>query len=43
MNPAPTLARTSLIGIRNPDGAPLADGSAENDKCVFAMQMGSTS
>ncbi len=38
--PAPTDARTSLTGRRQPVGAPFSDGSEEIDKCVLAMQIG---
>ena len=31
-NPAPTLALTSRIGRVNPVGAPLSEGSCDNDK-----------
>mmetsp|Transcript_15187 Transcript_15187/g.37831 ORF Transcript_15187/g.37831 Transcript_15187/m.37831 type:complete len:484 (-) Transcript_15187:508-1959(-) len=38
--PAPTDARTSLMGRVKPEGAPLALGSWLNEYCVLAMQMG---
>ena len=38
--PAPTLALTSRIGRVNPVGAPFREGSCDNDKCVFAIQIG---
>ena len=40
MNPAPILALASLIGRVKPVGAPFNDGSCDNDKCVFAIQIG---
>jgi hypothetical protein len=39
-NPAPTEARTSRTGSRQPVGAPLSDGSCDNDGGVSAMQTG---
>ena len=38
--PAPMEALTSLMGMRNPLGAPLIVGSAESERCVLAMQIG---
>lgn len=41
MNPAPMLARTSLMGRTNPLGAPFWSGMWDRDRWVLAMQMGS--
>lgn len=38
--PAPIDALTSLIGNRNPTGAPLMLGSDVSDRWVFAIQIG---
>ena len=40
MKPAPTEARASLTGSRQPAGAPLSFGSEDSDSWVFAMQTG---
>ncbi len=41
--PAPTDARTSLMGSTKPEGAPFADASALNEYWVFAIQIGKPS
>ena len=40
MNLAPILALGSLIDKIKPVGVPFNDGSCDNDKCVFAIQIG---
>jgi hypothetical protein len=40
MNPAPTEARTSRTGSRNPVGAAFRAGSWDSDSCVLAMHTG---
>src|SRR5262245_16800357 len=41
--PAPASIRTSFTGSVKPDGRPFNAGSCDNDKGVFAMQIGNRS
>ena len=41
INPAPTLALTSLIGTVKPVGLPFLLGSCDRDRCVLAIHIGS--